>query len=78
VNTCYLCGKPLSEDPRERCFGISEEEMEKRGLMDSSEIGDNDAVIVLVCLACGFDQGLPTVQELKDLGAEMEAGEPKN
>ena len=67
----YLCGKFLPDDMREWCLAISNDEMQKLGLMDDSEIREGDPVFVKLCLACGFEQGASTGQEIHD--AEVQA-----
>ena len=74
---CYICKKPLSEDLNEFTICLDGDEMEKLGLLDSSEIRDEHKVLVMLCLPCGWQQGVSkTAQEMRDECDEMEKNEP--
>jgi hypothetical protein len=74
---CFLCGRQLSADPSEVYMGIDEDAMARQGILENSEIRQESRVFVLLCAACGFPEGLPSVQEIRDTCETDERHQPK-
>ena len=74
---CFSCGRQLSADPSEVYMAIDEDAMAQQGILDNSEITDESRVFVLLCAACGFPEGLPSVQEIRDACEAEERNQPK-
>jgi hypothetical protein len=71
------CGRQLSADPSEVYMAIDEDAMARQGILDNSEILAESQVFVILCAACGFPEGLPSVQEIRDAIEAEERNQPK-
>jgi uncharacterized protein YlaI len=63
---CRLCNKTLASDLREVHLAISQELLEKHGLVSVSPIPEGAPVLIFLCPACGHKEDAPTMHQMKD------------
>jgi hypothetical protein len=63
---CRLCNKTLASDLREVHLAISQELLEKHGLVGAAPIPKDAPVLIFLCPACGHKEGAPTMHQMTD------------